>query len=84
VAGGEPKYKAGQSRGGSYPVQSLSLSLGPEAEKGSFTVRDFFGFKEEQKDSSNSTVTFILVGVGVLQASILGVIVIRILIERAR
>jgi len=84
VAGGDPKYRAGQSRGGGSPVQSSSLSLGQGVEVGSFTVRDFFGLKDDQKEGNKPIVMLILVGVGIAQAAILGVIVIRILIERAR
>jgi len=84
VAGRDQKYRAGQFGGGSSPLQSPSLSLGQEVEAGSFTVRDFFGLKDDQKDSSKPIGILILMGVGILQALILGVIVIRILVERAR
>ncbi|WP_310600743.1 hypothetical protein [Desulfobulbus sp.] len=79
-----PKYRPVQSAGGSGVVQASTLSLGQNAESGSLTIRDFFNFKDDKEETDKPIIMFIVVGLGILQAVVLAVTVVRILIERAR
>ncbi|MDR2550422.1 MAG: hypothetical protein LBD10_09530 [Desulfobulbus sp.] len=84
TAGGGPKYRSGQSAGGRGVVQASTLSLGQNAESGSLTIRDFFNFKDDKEETGKPIIMFIAVGLGILQAVVLAVTVVRILIGRAR
>jgi len=64
--------------------RSTSLSMDRELELGTLDLKDFFDIKRIQESENTFGFMSILMWVGILQAMVLGVIVIRILFERGR
>ena len=87
-AGGASAADFTPQYGGSTPrnesSRSTSLSMDRELELGTLDLKDFFDIKRVQEGENTSGFMSILMWVGILQALVLGVIVIRILIERGR
>lgn len=83
--GGKQQDWPGPSKTRSYAAQSTSLSSGRDQGLSNLTFKGLFDFKDEQgKGETTSIVKLILVGVGVMQALILGAIVLRVLMGRGR
>ncbi|MCL2789083.1 MAG: hypothetical protein FWD79_00405 [Desulfobulbus sp.] len=75
-----PGYRTGSSGVRNDVTQSTSLSSGRDLELGNLSFKDFFNpVGEREKSETQSTVILILVGVGILQALVLGATVFRAL-----